>query len=81
LRIRADPKFDSCLAFSPDGKWLYTVGNDPELKRWQVSTGKPAGAFEGHTGSVHDLSLSKDGKVMATAGSDKRVLIWQSGDR
>ncbi len=75
-RFQADAHGIFCLAFSADGKKLYTGGNDPEVKLWDVATGKAAGKLEGHTGQVMDLALSKDGTVLATAG-DRRVLIWQ----
>ena len=54
---------------------------DPAVKRWEATTGKPAGTLKGHTGPVLDLALSKDRKVLATAGADKRVLIWHLGAR
>ena len=75
-RFQADTHVVFCLAFSADGKTLYTGGNDPEVKLWDVATGKASGKLEGHTDQVADLALSKDGTVLATAGRDRRVLIW-----
>jgi WD40 repeat protein len=75
-RFQADAHVVFCLAFSADGKKLYTGGNDPQVKRWDVATGKAAGKLQGHTDQVADLALSKDGTVLATAGRDRRVLIW-----
>jgi WD40 repeat protein len=76
VRFQADAHVVFCLAFSADGKRLYTGGNDPEVKRWDAATGKAAGKLQGHTDQVADLALSKDGTVLATAGRDGRVLIW-----
>jgi WD40 repeat protein len=76
VRFRADAHVIFCLAFSADGKKLYTGGNDPDVKVWDADTGKAAGRLEGHTDQVADLALSKDGTVLATAGQDRRVLIW-----
>src|SRR5262249_24467127 len=75
-RFQADAGVVFCLAFSADGKKLYTGGNDPEVKVWDATAGKAVGQLKGHTDQVADLALSKDGTVLATAGRDSRVLIW-----
>jgi WD40 repeat protein len=81
VRFRADEHVVFCLAFSADGKRLYTGGSEPEVKVWDPATGKADGKLAGHTDQVLDLALSKDGAVLATAGRDKRVLIWHPGDK
>jgi len=75
-RFQADAHVVFCLAFSPDGKKLYTGGNDPQVKRWDAATGKAAGQLAGHTDQIADLALSRDGTVLATGGRDRQVLIW-----
>ncbi|HEY1376509.1 MAG TPA: WD40 repeat domain-containing protein [Gemmataceae bacterium] len=75
-RFQADPSVVFCLAFSADGKRLYTGGNDPDVKLWEAATFRAAGKLGGHTDQVTDLAQSKDGAVLATAGHDRRVLIW-----
>ncbi|MBA4067759.1 MAG: hypothetical protein C0501_29485 [Isosphaera sp.] len=79
VRFRADEHVVFCLAFSADGKRLYTGGSEPEVKVWDPATGKADGKFAGHTDQVLDLAVSKDGAVLATAGRDKRVLVWHLG--
>ena len=78
-RFSADAHVVFCLAFSADGKKLYTGGNDPEVKLWDAATGRAVGKLEGHTDQVADLALSKDGTVLATAGRDRQVLVWHLG--
>src|SRR5262249_1101911 len=63
------------LKFLPDRKLLITVGDDGEIKVWDVSTGKAI--------SAHDLpmkptktALSPDGKVLAGAAEGQAVRIW-----
>ena len=76
VQFQADAHVVFCLAFSADGKTLYTGGNDPAVKLWDAATGKAAGKLEGNTDQVADLALSKDGTVLATACRDKQVRIW-----
>jgi WD40 repeat protein len=37
--------------------------------------------FEGHSGSVLDVSISPDGQLLASAGEDGTVKIWNSGGK
>jgi WD40 repeat protein len=69
----------SSLVFAPDGKAMFTGGNDPEVRRWELPKGEPAGVLKGPSGAAYALSLSKDGRVLACADDDKRVLIWHLG--
>jgi WD40 repeat protein len=49
----------------------------------EVSTGKIARSFEGHTHHVLGVSWSADGRTLATAGADGTVKIWDftTGDK
>ncbi len=65
-----------CLAISPDGKTIATGGTPPEVRLWDINTGKITGLLKGHTDQVRSLSFSPDGKKLASGGADKSVLIW-----
>jgi WD40 repeat protein len=79
VRFQADRHGVFCLAFSADGKTLFTGGTGPDVRVWDAASGKEAGALKGHSDQVLGLALSKDGRVLATAGRDRRVLIWHLG--
>lgn len=76
------------LAFSSDGKYLVTgsqgTGNfgprQPEIKLWDVSTGKEILVLTGHTQDVKSVSLSPDSKLLASGSSDKTIKLWYLND-
>jgi cytochrome c len=69
-------------AFSPDGRWLATAGDDNQILLWEVSSLrdpkiKPVPrSLNGHTAKIIHLDFSGDGKHLASASWDRRVGIW-----
>jgi WD40 repeat protein len=66
-----------CIAPSPDGKTL--LGNDPQLQRWDLRTGKPlypSMADHGHPCQVEDMACSPDGKLLVSGDRDGSVFFW-----
>jgi WD40 repeat protein len=69
----------AALAFSPDGKVLFSAGLDGLVYRWDGVTGVQRANALAHQGGVHALALSADGKYLATAGADNLVKLWDAG--
>ncbi|MBI2929559.1 MAG: WD40 repeat domain-containing protein, partial [Verrucomicrobia bacterium] len=73
-----NPHSDAVLAldFSPDGKSLASGAADKFAKVFDLTTGKLAKNFEGHTHHVLGVSWQRNGRVLASAGADKVIKVW-----
>jgi WD40 repeat protein len=65
------------LATSPDGKILAGAGDDPEIRLWEVASGKPGPSLKGSTDWILCLAFSHDGQRLASGGYDGVVRIWE----
>jgi WD40 repeat protein len=84
----------NCVAFSPDGKWCATGGEDKAICLWDVETGKviqrfiggqrnlsaeAAAKVGGHRGAVTSLAFLS-GNRFVSAGKDNMLLVWTLRD-
>src|SRR6266496_2661064 len=64
------------IAFSPDGRWLASGGDDKTIKIWEVATGKEIQTLRGHKKNVYAVVFSSNGRYLASASADKSVKLW-----
>jgi WD40 repeat protein len=64
------------LAFSPDGRFLASGGEDGSLGVWDLSTGHLAASKPAHRGRLACVAFSPDGRVLASGGWDGLVRLW-----
>lgn len=68
----------NALAFSPDGQFVATAGDDKTIKLWRAGRNEPAiHEFKGHAGAVRALSFSADGMRLLSGGDDAIVRMWE----
>jgi WD40 repeat protein/DNA-binding SARP family transcriptional activator len=68
--------------FSPDGTRLAMRNISGPAEVWDVDSGRPLFALEGHTSGVVEVAYSPDGTLIATAGFDGTARLWdaETGD-
>lgn len=71
-----------CLAFSPDGRRVYSGGLDRTIRSWDTDSGECLGILEGHRDTVSALCISPDGSTLLSGGVDSSLRVWDlaSGD-
>lgn len=62
----------NAVAFSPDGSWLVSGGDDSTLRVWNVLTGRLAVARQSDA-AVQSLAFSPDGKFLYTGNGNTTV--------
>lgn len=66
----------TCLAFSPDGKYLACGGFDTRIRVLEVPTLRVIKTLEGHTAWVNCLTFDRSGKEFVTGGNDSQIILW-----
>lgn len=65
-----------CMAFSPDGLFLATGGNNFDIVLWGANTGKLMRAMPGHVDKVNCLSFMPKSSIMASSSADGKIILW-----
>ena len=64
------------VAFSPDGNYLCSAGEDRKIKLWDLRSGVLFKEFKGHTDIVHSLHFDNNSEVLCSSDLDKSVKFW-----
>jgi WD40 repeat protein len=69
------------LAFAPDSKTLYSLGDyaDGTVRRWDVAKGEELPGYSGRPGDGLALALAPDGKALALGGRNGLIRVWDTG--
>lgn len=71
----------NCIAFSPDGKWFATGGDDMEILLWDAATGELRYHFPGgHRAGVTSVQFTPQSQLIS-AGRDNTLRVWDVGTK
>jgi len=64
------------LAFSPNGNFIITAGEQGEAKLWDARSGKLLHDLAGHHNRILSVSFSPDSKRVVTGGYNEQTIVW-----
>jgi WD40 repeat protein len=64
------------VAFSPDGDYVLTGGDDNTLILWETETGNEVRRLVGHSDSIRSIAFGPDGKTALSGSDDGTVFLW-----
>jgi len=70
----------SSVAFSPDGRTLYSAGGDGAIKVWSADRFEEPRRLRGHADFVRSVAVFPDGERVASTGRDGTIRIWHYAD-
>jgi WD40 repeat protein/tetratricopeptide (TPR) repeat protein len=78
IRTVTDPRswYRTPVAMSADGKWVAYVGQNFQVKLFEVDSNKPPRVVGRHSNDIRSIAFSPDGKSLATASNDERARVW-----
>lgn len=64
------------LAFSPDGRWLASGGEDKTIILWDPATGEEVRKLKGHSAALTQVAFSPNGQRLVSADQNGGVEVW-----
>ena len=80
LRQFYHPYWIRGLAFSGNGEFTASAGEDSKIMLWPTESGTAPRTLSGHTKIVTAVAFSPDGKTLASCSIDSTIKFWNVSD-
>ncbi len=72
-----EPQEVTCLALSPDGRWL-GAGRDKTAVVYDIGTGQPVHVLQGYEKEVRQVVFGPDSRALAVVTSEPVLRVWDA---
>ena len=64
------------VAWSPDGSWIATAGEDRLIRIWRAADGALVHTLAGHELNIWSVRFSPDSRLLASGSFDRSIRLW-----
>lgn len=77
LLLKGHERPITIVKFNADGDLFVSAAKDKHLCLWRTDNGERVGTFEGHSGAVYGLDMTRDSRFLLSGAADAEVRVWE----